>query len=187
MNLASMLCLLVVFLSGLGSNGSILPSLYHYKIDTMEFKQKVDSGAYMVPGHKLIDNLVAGLISSAKAKKLEDVYEIYLWDYCSGPKGSTTFCSTPKAQYYFDPLQVWSLGNAIPDKYTPMHVVDPMMVFMKGAKWLFISFIVAMGMSTASILIGFLAVFSRLGSFVATLVASVGPSIFRTFFAADKC
>ena len=168
----SLICLLVVFLGGNDNAGQ---QLYHYKIDTSQFKAKVAAGVYMVPGSKIADNLLYALTEEAKSNTLPDFFNIYTWKFCSGNKGVINYCSPAKAEFYFDPMQDFALNNTLSERYTPQRLSSPLNVFKKGTQWLFIAYVIAFSTTAASIIVGIFAIFSRLGSVLTTLVASVSP------------
>lgn len=170
LSIISLLLLLIVFLGGL-SNSSL--SLYHYRIDTTQFKAKQADGTYMVPGAKITDNLLYALTQSSKQNILDDYYEVYQWDYCSINKTSSNgakdvvFCSQHKDEYYFNPLEVWGMNSMMPPSHIPEIVQDPMLSFKKGAQWLFTSYILSLCSTVATIIIGAISVVStRVSPFV---------------------
>jgi hypothetical protein len=51
----------------------------------------------------------------ASSRALKDFYLVSLWSYCEGEKTEgierITYCSSPKLQFWFNPVEVWGLRN----------------------------------------------------------------------------
>jgi hypothetical protein len=63
-------------------------------------------------------NFLNQLTTSNSNKNLSDIYEVYLWNYCSGSKNNATgavkltHCSPREARFWFNPVEVWGLNNS---------------------------------------------------------------------------
>jgi hypothetical protein len=105
---------------------------------------------------------------------LADFYQIGLWGYCDGDvkKDKTTVkeCSKPKNEFYFDPLSVWGLDSTSMDELSKEFNHD-LNVSKTVSKWMYIAYIAAFIMIIAEILVGFFAIYSRTGGYIATVVA----------------
>jgi hypothetical protein len=181
LSIMSLVCLLLVFLGGLSEGSQMSQVFYHYKIDVSQFKQKVAAGVYMVQGSTIVDNTLYALEESAKANKLADFYNIYLWNYCSGAGKIVQFCLPAKAEYYFDPMQIWSMGDTLPARYMPSAVSSPMDIFARGARWLFVAYQISVGSTALSLLVGMFGICSRFGSFGAAIISGVSGILEHLF------
>lgn len=129
----------------------------------------------------LDDRLIGQLFKDANTTKdLKDFYTVSLWNYCEGSvvEGSSRVddCGKPKAQYYFDPLDVWGLNGTGTQDTVPKTLRDALNVYRTVTKWMFIAYVVAFVANVVELVIGFLAIFSRWGSFFTTIVAVVRSS-----------
>lgn len=109
---------------------------------------------------------------------LKDFYTVGIWGYCSGNVTTdnafkTTFCSKPKAAYYFDPFEVWGLENSGVESELPSGMAKAMNTYKSVSKWMFIAYIVAFIATVLELLVGLFAICSRWGSCVTSLVAGV--------------
>jgi hypothetical protein len=147
-------------------------------------------GGIKIPGLDADNSFLNALSSSAKSNDLKDFYEIYLWNYCSGDTANgtklangtmtagvetITYCSPRKAQFYFDPIQVWGLNGTLAQDIAPKAVTDALNTYKKVASWMFIAYAVAFWTTVASVIVGIFAIFSRVGSCLTTIVSSVSP------------
>jgi hypothetical protein len=117
-----------------------------------------------------------GLQQADGADKLEDFYTIGLWNHCYGDYKNgdyqVTGCSGRKTRYWFDPAAVWGLDESHENLY-PKALEKGLSGYRKAASWLFIAYMVALIASAVQLLVGISAIFSRWGSFVTTILASV--------------
>jgi hypothetical protein len=117
-------------------------------------------------------------LTATTNKQIDDIYYIYMWNYCSGSlsqNGSSqniTYCSPRKAQFYFDPLTTWGLNNTVVQQALGSSFQKGINAYKTGAKWMFIAYVVAFWVTVGSIVVGFFAICSRLGSCATTVVAS---------------
>jgi hypothetical protein len=126
-----------------------------------------------------IDNdLLKALQGAASSKELKDFYQVGLWSYCEGDKvdgkETITFCSSAKSSFWFDPFAVWELKDTSAQKALGEDLQKGLNTYKKVAGWMVWSFIIAICLSAAEFILGFFAIFSRWGSFVVTLVSTVG-------------
>lgn len=126
------------------------------------------------------------LVSSQRDSPLDDVYEIYLWNYCSGSKNSTdgvklTKCSDRKANFWFNPVEVWNLNGTGAASVFPKEVQNGLNVYQKVSKWMFIAYVVALVATIVNVITGIFAVCSRWGSCVTSIVASVSSALTALF------
>jgi len=193
----SLILLLVVFLGGLNKGDSNLSSLYYFKADTSNFKETFNSTDGLlskldIPGTKLDDklkNFLTQLSSSNSKNKLQDVYEVYLWNYCSGDiiKGNSsnvklTYCSPRKAQFWFDPVTVWGLNGTGVQNLLPKELNNGLNIYKKVSQWMFVAYAIAFWVTASSIVVGLLGICSRWGSCLTTIVSSAATLF--TFLAA---
>ena len=111
---------------------------------------------------------------------MKDFYDIGLWNYCYGNKTTNgdyevTHCTERQSEFYFDPITVWNL-NATVDGVTPVlpsKLQDGINTYKTVSKWMFIGYCIAAGATALELLVGLLAIFSRLGSLLTSLVSAV--------------
>jgi len=184
LTVASLLCLLIVFLAGQNKNDANLRSLYFFRADTTSLKQNVTKAAGVtIAGHNIDPKIMSALENSVKGN-LSDWYEIYLWNYCSGKNTSSvpTFCSPRTAQFYFNPIDVWGLSADGLSQYIPSELNKGLSVYAKVSKWLFVAYTIAFWTTVGAFAVGFFAICSRWGSLVTTIV--IGVSTLFTILAA---
>lgn len=108
---------------------------------------------------------------------LQDFYDIGLWGYCSGNKTSNNFvvnfCSKPKAEFWFNPVDIWKLNNTGVQNLLPQNLQTALDTYQNVSKWMFIAYAVAFVATIVELLVGITAIFSRLGSLVTSLVSGV--------------
>jgi hypothetical protein len=112
---------------------------------------------------------------------LKDFYDIGLWNYCYGNKTShgdyeITHCTARQSEFYFDPITVWHLNDTTVDGVKPVlpsKLQDGINTYRTVAKWMFIGYCIAAGATVVELLVGLLAIFSRLGSLLTSLVSAI--------------
>ncbi|KAJ5103247.1 hypothetical protein N7532_003776 [Penicillium argentinense] len=184
LTIASLICIILVGLGCTKASDSNLSDLYFLRINLQNISS---NGTKTVSEIK--DFLSENGISTVSADEVSDVlktlqddsqladfYSIGLWGYCQGSIENgdykTEKCSKPKAEFYFDPLDVWGLSdneaikNELPDDYNKI-----MKVYKAVSKWMFIAYLVAFILGIVELLIGIFAICSRWGSCVTTLFA----------------
>ncbi|KAL9127644.1 MAG: hypothetical protein Q9217_003512 [Psora testacea] len=190
LTIASLICLIIVGLGGTNKNNSTYNNLYFFRANTTDIN--IDPSIINLPSNAVTDKIINEETGTVKtALDIKDFYRISLWNYCSGDfsKNSTgsaidsvTFCSPRKNEFWFNPVEVWSLNNTGADKFFSKELRSGLNTYKTVAKWMFICYIVALVSTIVEILVGFLALFSRLGSLVTTIVSSVS-SLFTIAFA----
>jgi SUR7/PalI family len=117
-----------------------------------------------------------GLNVSASSLELADSYTVALWSYCAdknGSSSSSTSCSTPTKDFWFDPVQTWHLNNtALADAF-PKVLKNVLETYHSASKVMVRLYLVAISATAASTLIGFCAVFSLVGSILPLIITSV--------------
>jgi hypothetical protein len=122
--------------------------------------------------------LAGALEQAEKDLDLRDFYEIGLWDYCSGNKTSNgdydvNYCSPRKAEFWFNPVEVWKLNNTGVVDLLPSDLQKALNTYESVSKWMFIAYAVAFFSTIAELVVGLTAIFSRLGSLITSLVSGV--------------
>ncbi len=193
--IASLVCLIIVGLGGTNKDNAGFNNLYFFRANTSQIQ--VNSSILNLPSNPVTNNIpninvINGSSSpAASALGIKDFYHVSLWNYCSGDfsKNSSgqhndvvTFCSPHQNEFWFNPVDVWKLNNTVADKFFSKELKSGLDTYKTVAKWMFICYIVAIISTIVEILVGFTALFSRLGS-VATTIVSAVSSIFLIAFA----
>jgi len=195
LSIISLSLLVVVLLGGRNANDSNLTSIYYVKADLTKFKGNVTGGSEIASilnklGVDANSDLTKALVSSVTTSKLDDVYYIYPWNYCSGNiahnstnNGTQSLkCSKPVARYWFNPIEVWGLNGTLAQDVVPKGIDGALKAYKGGASWMFIAYAVAFFTTIVSIIFGAFAVCSRVGSCFTSFVASAAALF--TFLAA---
>ena len=190
LTIASLVCLVIVGLGGSKKDNSAYNNLYFFRANTSDIT--VDPGDLNLPSNPLTDGILNETTDVAKkALNITDFYHISLWNYCSGDFGKNssggtvdhvTYCSPHETEFWFDPVKVWGLNNTNIDKFFSKELRDGLNTYKTVAKWMSIAYIVALVTTIVEILVGFLALFSRLGSVATTIMSSIS-SFFVVAFA----
>jgi hypothetical protein len=111
---------------------------------------------------------------------LRDFYDIGLWGYCAGNTTgngdfNVDFCSPRRAEFYFNPVEVWGLDKGGLDTLLPDNLTKEVEVYRKVSQWMFIAYQIAIGTTAIELLIGLTAILSRLGSLATSIVSAVRP------------
>lgn len=130
------------------------------------------------------EELAAAMEEAEKDGELRDFYNIGLFGYCSGDKEhdefEVDFCSKPKGSFWFNPLEVWHLNiSGVPD-LLPTHLQSELKTYQKVSHWMFVSYVLAFATTCLQLLVGFSAIFSRIGSLATTVVAVVSLNLPRS-------
>jgi hypothetical protein len=154
--------------------------------DTTEFQKNITASGILhtdIPFTNVDDkirNLINKLVDAQKGKNLKDVYEIYMWNYCSGTKDNGTsggvkldYCSPRKAQFWFDPVEVWGLNGTGITNLLPSEFNKGLSLYHKASTWMFVAYTLSFWVTAASIVVGIFAICSRWGSCATSIVASV--------------
>lgn len=145
--------------------------IYYLRINTTDFYPSSSS-----PFASLINAVAADL-------GLENYYETSLWNYCSGElkNGSSTefaspsYCSKSSASYWFDPVTI--IQDSVPAVVTftvPDDTANDLKILKHAHTWCKWNLVVGTCFSFLTIFACFFAFRSRIGSFLATIVALVG-------------
>lgn len=129
-------------------------------------------------------SLLTGALEAAKQElNMYDYYTIYLRGYC-GWNGNDKYanCSSPQAIFWFDPITVWGLnsnttGSTI-EQLLPKTLRDGLNTYEAVSKAMGVVYIVALGATSATALVGISAIFSRWGSFATTFFAAASALFF---------
>lgn len=174
LTVASLVCLILVFVAGMNKSDATLSNLYFVQLNTTNFRNQVFVGVNALEASLVNNNFLAALNSAVKNGKIQDIYKIYLTNYCSGSNnGTLTYCSPGSKDFYFNPIEIWGLNTTDSSSYVPKSLTDGLAVYQKVAVWQFIAYSVALWATVASIVSGFIAICSRWGSFLTSLVISV--------------
>ncbi|KAL4815836.1 SUR7/PalI family-domain-containing protein [Aspergillus spinulosporus] len=182
LTIAALICLIVVGLGSTNSGTDSLRDLYFFRADLQDLNS---STPIQNSVSSVLDDLNISVDDGDLGSALEEVqqyfnipdfYNIGLFGYCQGNVTSNdnyrvTNCSSPDAQFWFDPVEIWNLKtlglqNAIPDD-----LQDALNVYKNVSKWMCIAYIIAIAATGLEILLGITAIFSRWGSCVTTLVS----------------
>ncbi|KAL2850024.1 SUR7/PalI family-domain-containing protein [Aspergillus pseudodeflectus] len=182
LTIAALICLIVVGLGSTDNGTDSLRDLYFFRADLRDLN---GSSSIQSTVGDVLDNLnisvddgdiTAALDEVQKYFRIPDFYNIGLLGYCEGNVTSNnnykvSNCSSPKAEFWFDPVKVWNLEtlglqNALPDK-----VDDALNVYRNVSKWMFVAYVIAFAATALELLLGITAIFSRWGSCVTTLIA----------------
>ena len=189
LTIASLVCLIIVALGGTNKNNGFYNDLYFFRANTSDIN--VDPSSLNLPSNALTDGLLNLTTAAAKAAlDVKDFYHISLWNYCSGDfqkngSGSVsdhvTYCSPHTNEFWFNPVDVWGLNNTGIDQLFSKELRDGLSTYKAVAKWMFVAYIVALISTIVEILVGILALFSRLGSLATTIVSAISSVFFLAF------
>jgi hypothetical protein len=110
---------------------------------------------------------------------LQDFYDIALFGYCSGNKTANgfqaTFCSSPKASFLFNPIDVWKLNstNGTDLQKLLSYSFQTMLNNEPLSKWLHITYMVAIIGTVVELILLTLALYYTLGTVFAVIFALV--------------
>ena len=124
------------------------------------------------------NNLLNALQNAAKSAQLKDFYTVGLWNYCEGDKDkddkeTITYCSPRKANFWFNPVDIWKLDEAAGQKIFSDDMQKGLDAYHKVAGWMYSSYIIAIILTAAEFVVGLAAIFSRWGSLVTTVISTV--------------
>lgn len=169
MSIASLVCLIIVFLSGVSPG---LRSYYFMRADMTEFTANPDLD--IAPGTNLDEQFLDRFRSSATSGDVADIYQIYIWNHCSSKADGTDFsCSPRRASYWFNPIEVWGLEGTEVQEHFPQRLQDGLNAYRKVAGWMFGCYAAAACITAAEIILGLLGICSRMGSLATTIVSGV--------------
>ncbi|KAJ5912913.1 hypothetical protein N7504_001796 [Penicillium tannophilum] len=188
LTIATLICIILVGLGCTKASSSTLNNLYFMRIDlsnltngsktTSEIEDILNEFDITSVSSSDVKELVDELASNEEDSLIKEYYDIGLMGYCDGQidskKYNTTYCSSPKSEFYFNPISVWGLSSSdvsdlLPDDYNKV-----MKIYKAVSKWMFIAYVIAFAVTILEILVGIFAICSRWGSCVTTLFAITG-------------
>lgn len=183
LTIASLVCIIIVGLGCTNSSSSTLNDLYFFRANIQNMttnsssKNKVsqalsDAGVTVSDG-----DITAALEQVQKQFDIKDFYNVGLWGYCEGNINDNKFnisdCSKPKAEFWFNPIEVWNLKETGLENGLPSGMRKSLNLYKNVSKWMFIAYIVAFVATVVELVVGIFAICSRWGSCVTTLVSGV--------------
>jgi len=177
LSIASLICIILVFLAGTSKNNTSLDNIYFFQGDLSNFT--ADPSTDIIPGTNADNELLnTGLKQAKEDLKLKDIYQIYLWNYCAGATDKPyEYCSPKKAYFWFNPVEVWGLNNTGVEQLFPKELNNGLKTYQTVSKWMFIVYVISLITTILEIVVGISAIFSRWGSF-ATTFFSTASSLF---------
>jgi hypothetical protein len=186
LTLASLVCILITLLAGVGSNHlnvfeidtkdlSIAPSDLHRFEGTITKRLIHESTTAALSGLSASNS--AGNITAADLS-LADSYKVSLWNFCS-TYGTNTFCSDPKFNFAASELNV---PNNILVTLTglnvtlPNNIRDSLKTFTTVSKWTQVVYIIAAVTAVLELAVGIFAFCSRAGSCVTFIMSGISTS-----------
>ncbi|OJJ46925.1 hypothetical protein ASPZODRAFT_1854276 [Penicilliopsis zonata CBS 506.65] len=182
LTIASLICLLLVGLGCTKKSDNNLNNLYFFRANLQNFTTSSSTTSeisqLLSEAGVSTTNLTALLEEAEEDTDLKDFYSIGLWGYCDGSISNgtynTTACTSPKAEFYFNPITVWGLNSSSStEDVLPSSLTKAIKVYRDVSKWMFVAYIIAFCATLAEIVLGVFAICSRWGSCVVTLVSSV--------------
>ena len=118
------------------------------------------------------------VLSKAESNKaLKDFYLVGLWSYCEGDKigkvEKITYCSSPKTQFWFNPVELWGLQNTSVQNVLGRDLRKGLDVYRRAMRSMGVCFVVAAILTAAELLMCCYAISSRKGSMLASILAAV--------------
>ncbi|KAL2822731.1 SUR7/PalI family-domain-containing protein [Aspergillus cavernicola] len=181
LTVAALICLIIV---GIGSTDNGTDSLRDLYFSQADLRDLNSSSPIQSSVSDVLDDLNIsvddGDISTAleevqKYFNIPDFYNIGLLGYCEGnitnDKYHVSNCSSPKAEFWFNPVDVWNLATLGLENALPDDVDNALNVYKNVSKWMFVAYVIAFAATALELLLGITAIFSRWGSCVTTLIA----------------
>ncbi|KAF2440535.1 hypothetical protein P171DRAFT_435325 [Karstenula rhodostoma CBS 690.94] len=188
LTIASLLCLAIVLSGQAYQKSDLSRELFFFKANTTGFKNDPEN---------VLDNLPEGVTPetvkqmqvAASAGNMRDIYQVGLWNYCEADlkdgKEENWHCVDRQSYFWFNPFQVWKLENTSIQAGLPEDFQSGIDTYHKVSRWMFISYMIALVLTIAEILIGISAIFSRWGSLITTIV-STAQTLFMVAAAATS-
>ena len=199
LTVASLTCLVLVFLAGTAQHNSTLDGLYFFKVRTVAFPRirvklidiplQADTTNFSATStsdvlssiNGLDGNLtgsMSGLLEEAKKDlNLKDYYTVYLWNYCAwNGDDAYSFCSPKQAKFWFDPIEVWGLNGTGVQNLFPQSLKDGLQTYKVAAGWAFVLYVLALVFTIIELFVSITAIFSRWGSFATTIFSTVSTA-----------
>ena len=201
LTVASFICLILIEIAGW--NKGLLPSYYFLKVNFTDLD--ISSATGDLAG--LADAATLTTALQEIENNIADVYEIHLWNYCSGDNadGSIDYCSKREAQFTFDPIEVWGLNatsttsgatptssntviesaissvtndiGSIENNLLGSGTKDALDAYRKASKAMFILYAVAFWTTLATLALSIFAICSRWGSLCTWLFSSISSIV----------
>jgi hypothetical protein len=191
LSVATLICLVLIFLAGTIERNDTLDDLYFLKVSHWDLwishqadNVQVDlsnftltaSGTILGDGASDNEILRGALDAARQSLGLQDYYTIYLRNYC-GWNGNDRYsnCTDPKSYFWFNPIKIWGLNSTgVPvDDFLPDSLTAGLDTYEGASKAMFVLYCAALAATSFTILVGFSAIFSRWGSFFTTFFAGV--------------
>jgi len=201
LTLASLVCLILIEISGWSSSGSPAGNFYFLRADFSNFTTASASTLANTT------TLTAALENAKATNQLRVDYDVHLWNYCTSDRidGTINTCMPKQAQFYFDPVAVWGLNStnttSSPAVAAPYNLLggavnsgintvqsdaetyenellgksgkEALDAYRHVAKWMFIAYEISFWTTLATLICSVLAVFSRWGSFLTWIFSIV--------------
>ncbi|TQB76253.1 hypothetical protein MPDQ_000560 [Monascus purpureus] len=174
------------------SHNSTLSDIYMFRLDLQNFtssSKTTDEFSNLLKGIGADDknqNLTQVLEEAKDQLNIKDFYSIGLLGYCDGnitgkhsENFDTTFCSKPKADFWFNPIEVWQLSNITGadeselEDLLPSDLHKDMNAYRAASKYVFIAFCIAFAATILELFAGIFAVCSRWGSCVTYILGGI--------------
>ncbi|KAJ4286464.1 hypothetical protein N0V90_013164 [Kalmusia sp. IMI 367209] len=177
LTIASLLCLAIVLSGQAYQKNSLSRELYFFKADTSGFKNDPDNVIDHLPEGVTRDSeLVNAIKGAASAGTMKDIYQVGLWNYCEATlkdgKETDWHCTDRQNYFWFNPFDIWKLKNTSIQTAFPDDFQNGIETYHKVSKWMFVSYMIALVLTIAEVLVGISAIFSRWGSLITTIVST---------------
>lgn len=191
LTIASLVCLVIIGLGGTNQSNDTFNNLYFFRANTS--KITVDPSEVNIPPSALTEAIFNDTTSAVKSNlHIYDFYHVSLFNYCAGnftgdatSNSSTsdlvTYCSPHTNEFWFNPVEVWGLNNTNIDQLFSSELRNGLAAYQTTARWMFIAYVVTVIATIIEILVGFFALFSRLGSVATTIVSGISSLFFMAF------
>lgn len=173
LSIASLICLGIVLSGQAYQKSELSRELYFFKANTTQFKNDPDYAAEKLPDGVQPDAIKA----VATSGNMRDIYQVGLWNYCEADlnkdgKEENWHCTDRQNYFWFNPFAVWKLENTSIQAAFPEDFQSGLETYHKVSRWMFISYMIALVLTVAEVLVGISAIFSRWGSFITTMVST---------------
>lgn len=157
--LLALIFMTFVFLGQYSSSSSFFTSIYFERLNT----QNLTVGSTGIEAQAL--KFVTGI---------QDHYDVGMYNYCSGGKNGSTYCSPRQAAYAFDPLTVLGIEGTPLEGASPETWNNELDKYRTAVKWYFAAYIVALSFQILTLVLSVLAMFAgRITAWLACLAAGL--------------
>lgn len=151
---------------------------YLPQADTTGFTKDPDNVLDHLPqGTTPNNDLVKAIQGAASSGNMRDIYQVGFWNYCEADlkdgKEENWHCVDRQNYFWFNPFAVWKLENTSVQAAFPDDFKNGIDAYEKVSKWMFISYMLALVLTVAEVLVGISAIFSRWGSLITTIISTV--------------